>query len=57
MISHLTCTLLLAVLVSAATALPGDRAARDRACAAAYTFVSCTLIVFGGSWLMFWIHG
>jgi hypothetical protein len=57
MMSHLTWTLLLAVLLSAATALPGDRPARDRACAAAYTFVSCTLIVFGGSWLMFWIHG
>jgi hypothetical protein len=57
MISHLTWTLLLTALVSAATALPGDRRARDRACAAAYTFVSCTLIVFGGSWLMFWIHG
>ena len=57
MMSHLTWTLLLAVLLSAATALPGDRPTRDRACAAAYTFVSCTLIVFGGSWLMFWIHG
>ena len=57
MMSHLTWTLLLAVLVSGATALPGDRTTRHRACAAAYTFLSCTLIVFGGSWLMFWIHG
>jgi hypothetical protein len=57
MISHLIWTLLLTVLLSAATALPGDRPIRDRACAAAYTFVSCTLIVYAGSWLMFWIHG
>jgi hypothetical protein len=57
MIPHLTWTLLLAILVSGATALPGDRAARDRVCAAAYTFLSCTLIVFAGSWLMYWIHG
>jgi hypothetical protein len=57
MISHLTWTLLLAVLLSAATAMPGDRAARDRLCAAAYTFVSCILMVFAGSWLMHWIHG
>lgn len=55
--SHLTWTLLLAALVSAVTALPGNRAIGDRACAAAYTLVSCTLIVFAGSWLMYWIHG
>jgi hypothetical protein len=30
MTPHLTFTLLLAVLISAATALPGDRAARER---------------------------
>jgi hypothetical protein len=57
MISHLTWTLLLTVLLSAATAMTGDRAIRDRACAAAYTFLSCTFIVFAGSWLMHWIHG
>jgi hypothetical protein len=57
MISHLTWTLLLTALIAAATALPGDRPTRDRACAAAYTFLSCTLIVFAGSWLMYWIHG
>jgi hypothetical protein len=57
MISHLAWTLLLTFLLSAATALPGDRLTRDRACAAAYTFLSCTLIVFTGSWLMYWIHG
>ena len=57
MISHLAWTLFLTVLVSAATAATGDRSLRDRACAAAYTLVSCTLIVFAGSWLMYWIHG
>jgi hypothetical protein len=55
--SHLAYTLLFALLVSAAAALPGNRPARDRACAAAYTFVSCTLTVIAGSWVMFWIHG
>ena len=57
MISHPAFTLLLAILIAAATALPGDRAARERLFAAAYTFISCTLIVFAGSWLMYWIHG
>ena len=57
MISHLAWTLLLTILVSAATAMPGHRPTRDRVCAAAYTFLSCTIIVFTGSWLMYWIHG
>lgn len=57
MMPHLTWTLLLALLISAATAMTGDRATRERVCAAAYTFLSCTLMVFAGSWLMYWIHG
>jgi hypothetical protein len=57
MISHLTWTLLLTVLLSAATAMTGDRTTRDRAYAAAYTFLSCTFIVVTGSWVMYWIHG
>jgi hypothetical protein len=57
MISHLAWTLLLTILISAATAMTGHRPTRDRACAAAYTFLSCTIIVFAGSWLMHWIHG
>jgi hypothetical protein len=57
MISHLAWTLLLTIMLSAATAMTGDRTTRDRACAAAYTFLSCTIIVFTGSWLMYWIHG
>ena len=57
MISHLAWTLLLTILVSAATAMTGHRPTRDRVCAAAYTFLSCTIIDFTGSWLMYWIHG
>ena len=57
MISHLTLTLLLTALLSGAAAMTGDRPTRDRACAAAYTFLSCTFIVFAGSWVMYWIHG
>jgi hypothetical protein len=55
--SHLVYTLFLALLVAGASSLPGNRPNRDRACAAAYTFLSCTLTVIAGSWVMFWIHG
>jgi hypothetical protein len=55
--AHFTWTLMLAILISAATALPGNRATHERACAAAYTFLSCTLTVFAGSWIMHFIHG
>ena len=57
MISHPAYTLLLAMMLSAATAISGNRPSRDRACAAAYTFLSCTFIVLAGSWAMHWIHG
>jgi hypothetical protein len=57
MMSHPTWTVLMALMVSGATALTGTRPARERIFAAAYTFVSCTLIVFAGSWLMYRIHG
>jgi hypothetical protein len=50
-------TLLLAVLLSAITALPGNRANRERLCAAVYTFLACTFTVFAGGWLMYLIHG
>jgi hypothetical protein len=56
MMPHLLWTLLLAVLVSIAGALPGDRAGRERVAAASYTFLSCILSVFAGSWLMYFIH-
>jgi len=57
MISHFLWTLLLTLLLSAVTAMTGDRTTRDRAYAAAYTFLSCTFIVVAGSWAMYWIHG
>jgi hypothetical protein len=57
MISHLTWTLLLTLLLSASTAMTGDRTTRDRAYAAAYTFLSCIFFVVAGSWVMYWIHG
>jgi hypothetical protein len=57
MMPHYAWTLLLAVLISAATALPGDRAIGERLAAGAYTFLACTLAVFAGGWLMYWIHG
>jgi hypothetical protein len=57
MMPHLLWTLLLALLISAATALAGDRAWRERLAMAAYTFLSCTFTVFAGGWLMYLIHG
>lgn len=57
MMPHLTWTLLLAILISFATALLGDRNARERVYRAAYTFFSCTLAVIAGGWLMYLIHG
>jgi len=57
MMPHLIWTLLLALLISAAGAMAGNRDACERMSAAAYTFVSCTLTVFAGSWLMYLIHG
>ena len=57
MMPHLMWTLLLAVLIAGATALPGNQGARQRAAVAAYTFLSCSLTVLAGSWLMYAIHG
>jgi hypothetical protein len=57
MMPHTIWTLLLALLISAAGAMAGNRGTRERLSAAAYTFLSCTLTVFAGSWLMYLIHG
>lgn len=57
MMPHLLWSLLLAGLLSGAAAIPGDRQARERVCAAAYTFLSCTFAIFAGSWAMHFIHG
>lgn len=57
MMSHLSLTLLLAILISLATAIPGNRGGRERVYRAAYTFLCCTLTVIAGGWLMYFIHG
>jgi hypothetical protein len=57
MISHLSYTLFAAVLLAGASALTGERPLRERLGAAAYTLISCVLVLFAGSWLMYWIHG
>jgi len=57
MMSHWIWSLLVAALVAGAAALPGNRAGRERAGAAVYTFLSCILAVFAGGWLMYFIHG
>jgi hypothetical protein len=54
---HLAWTLLLAVFISLATALPGEAAPRVRLCRAAYTFFSSMTAVIAGGWLMHFIHG
>jgi hypothetical protein len=56
-VPHLAWTLLLAVLIALAAALPGDAAPRERACRAAYTFFSSVTVVIAGGWLMYFIHG
>jgi hypothetical protein len=56
MMPHIIWTLLVALLISGAGAMAGNRDARERVSAAAYTFLSCTLTVFAGSWLMYLVH-
>ena len=55
--SHLTYTLLVAVLLSAVMALLGNRSLRERLCVAAYVFLCCAAATVAGSWGMYWIHG
>ena len=55
--SHFPFTLLLAVLISAATALLGNRSVRDRVYYAAYLLLSCLIATLAGSWIMYLIHG
>lgn len=54
---HPEFTLLLAVLLSAALALLGERAPRERVYVGIYTFLCCALATVAGSWGMYWIHG
>jgi hypothetical protein len=55
--SHVTFTLLMALLISGAVALPGDRSGRERVYSAAYTFLVCVASIVGGGWLMYLVHG
>ncbi|MGO9893941.1 MAG: hypothetical protein ACLPX8_06985 [Bryobacteraceae bacterium] len=54
---HFTFTLLLALLLSAAMALLGNRSMRERLYAATYLFLCCAVTTLVGSWVMHLIHG
>ena len=54
---HGAYTLLVALLLSAAIALLGNRSAAERACVAAYVFLCCLAGTIVGSWAMYLIHG
>ena len=55
--SHLTFTLLVAVSLSVAMALLGNRPLRDRLYVAMYRFLCCAVFTLVGSWAMYLIHG
>ena len=55
--SHLSYTLLMAVLISGAVAVPGDRSAREKVYAATYTFLACMVSISAGGWFMRLVHG
>ncbi len=57
MMPHLPFTFLLAALTAGASALPGARAARERAWRALYLFVTSIAAIVAGSWIMHLIHG
>jgi len=54
---HLAFTALIALLLSLAMALVGDRSTRERVSVAIYLFLCCTVTTLVGSWLMHWIEG
>jgi hypothetical protein len=55
--SHLTYTLLMALLVSGAAAAPGDRSGRERVYVATYMFLTCMVSILAGGWFMHLVHG
>ncbi|MBZ5623071.1 MAG: hypothetical protein LAQ69_30765 [Acidobacteriia bacterium] len=55
--SHLTFTLLMAILISGAEALLGNRSARERIYLAAYVFLACMMSTLAGGWFMRLVHG
>ena len=54
---HLPFAFLLAALTAGASALPGVRAPRERACHALYLFFASIAAIAAGSWIMYLIHG
>ncbi|HMC57698.1 MAG TPA: hypothetical protein VKJ01_00770 [Candidatus Solibacter sp.] len=54
---HLTFTLLVAVLLSAAMALLGNRSRLERLYVAIYLLLCCAVTTLVGSWAMYLIHG
>jgi hypothetical protein len=54
---HLTFTLLVALLLSLAMALIGNRSLRDRLYEAIYLLLCCAVTTLVGSWAMYLIHG
>jgi hypothetical protein len=57
MMPHLEFTLLMAVLLSVAMSLLGNRTLRERLYVATYLFLCCALATVAGSWGMYLIHG
>jgi hypothetical protein len=56
MMPHLPFTFLLAALTAGASALPGARAARERAWHALRLFLASIAAIVAGSWIMYLIH-
>jgi hypothetical protein len=54
---HLMFTLLVAVLLSSAMALIGNRSVRERLYAATYLLLCCAVTTLVGGWVMYLIHG
>lgn len=54
---HLAFTILVAVLLSAALALLGNRSWRERLDVAIYLLLCCAATTFAGTWVMRLIHG
>jgi hypothetical protein len=54
---HLMFSLLVAVLLSSAMALIGNRSLRERVYAATYLLLCCAATTLVGGWIMYLIHG
>jgi hypothetical protein len=55
--THLTFTLLVAILLSVVLSLLGNRRLRERVNAAIYIFLTCAAATVAGSWTMYLLHG